>query len=173
MPEAWLRGPVEGVAPHLMPAAHALLDAWEEIEGAASSLTVEELWHRPGGAASVGFHLEHAAGSIRRLLTYARGEALSSTQLASLKKEGEPGTHPAEAFELLRDLREALAEALGALRNAPEEELQQPRKVGRAGLPSTVMGLLFHAAEHARRHGGQIVTTVKILRGLGLARGDP
>ena len=40
-------------------------------------------------------------------------------------------------------------------------------RVGRAGLPSTVRGLLFHAAEHAQRHAGQIVTTAKIVRALG------
>ena len=36
--------------------------------------------------------------------------------------------------------------------------------VGRDRLPSTVRGLLFHAAEHAQRHTGQIVTTVRIVR---------
>jgi hypothetical protein len=29
--------------------------------------------------------------------------------------------------------------------------------------------LLFHAAEHAQRHVGQLVTTAKIIRGTGLA----
>ena len=34
------------------------------------------LWTRPAGLASVGFHLQHIAGVIDRLFTYARGEAL-------------------------------------------------------------------------------------------------
>jgi uncharacterized damage-inducible protein DinB len=38
------------------------------------------------------------------------------------------------------------------------------RGVGRAQLPSNVLGLLFHAAEHASRHTGQVVTTAKIVR---------
>jgi hypothetical protein len=42
------------------------------------------------------------------------------------------------------------------------------RQVGRAQLPSTVLGLLFHAAEHAQRHVGQLVTTSKVIRRLGL-----
>jgi uncharacterized damage-inducible protein DinB len=38
------------------------------------------------------------------------------------------------------------------------------RGVGRAQLPSNVLGLLFHAAEHASRHTGQVVTTAKMLK---------
>jgi hypothetical protein len=37
------------------------------------------------------------------------------------------------------------------------------RGVGRAQLPSTVLGLLFHGAEHMQRHVGQAVTTAKFL----------
>ena len=37
------------------------------------------------------------------------------------------------------------------------------REVGRARLPSTVLGLLFHGAEHTQRHVGQIITTAKIV----------
>jgi hypothetical protein len=33
-------------------------------------------------------------------------------------------------------------------------------------LPSTVLGLLFHAAEHAQRHVGQAVTTAKVVAGV-------
>jgi uncharacterized damage-inducible protein DinB len=33
-----------------------------------------------------------------------------------------------------------------------------------------VGGLLFHAAEHAQRHAGQVATTLRILRGLELDR---
>jgi hypothetical protein len=56
--------------------------------------------------------------------------------------------------------------ALAQLRATPRESLLEARKVGRAGLPSTVLGLLFHAAEHTQRHAGQLVTTAKIVRGL-------
>lgn len=170
MPEAWLRGPVEGVSPALMPAAHALVDAMEEVKAAASGLATEELWARPGGAASVGFHLRHAAGSIERLLTYARGDGLSAAQLAALAEESEPGSPPASAAELLDGLAAAVAAALEAYRSVAGDDLHQPRKVGRAGLPSTVHGLLFHLAEHTRRHAGQVVTTARIIRGLGVAR---
>jgi len=35
-------------------------------------------------------------------------------------------------------------------------------------LPSTVLGLLFHAAEHTQPHVGQIVTTARIVQALGI-----
>jgi hypothetical protein len=37
------------------------------------------------------------------------------------------------------------------------------RGVGRAQLPSTVLGLLFHAAEHTQRHAGQVATTRRVV----------
>ena len=169
MPEAWLRGAVEGVPPDLVPAAHSLMDAIEEIEAALSSLHPDALWLRPGGAASIGFHLRHAAGSTRRLLTYARGETLEPEQLAEIRREAEPGTPPAGAEALLEELRAAVDLAIEAYRRTDPRELGQPRKVGRAGLPSTTRGLLFHVADHTRRHAGQVVTTAKIIRGLDLA----
>jgi hypothetical protein len=48
--------------------------------------------------------------------------------------------------------------------------LDEARRVGQAGLPSTVLGLLFHAAEHAQRHSAQIITTAKILEGTTQAK---
>ena len=45
------------------------------------------------------------------------------------------------------------------------DEIYEARAVGRKQLPSTVIGLLFHAAEHAQRHAAQIATTVKVVRG--------
>jgi hypothetical protein len=73
-PEYWLRGPVEGIPPVLMPVAHALLQAREDLRGAAESLSTVELWARPGGAASVGFHLRHISGSLDRLFTYVQDD---------------------------------------------------------------------------------------------------
>lgn len=173
MPEAWLRGPVEGVPVQLMPAAHSLMDAVEEIHASMSGLAPEALWLRPGGAASIGFHLRHSGGSIRRLLTYARGGTLKPEEIAAIGREADPGTPPADAEELLANLRNAVDLALERLRRTDVEELEQPRKVGRAGLPSTTRGLLFHLADHTRRHAGQVVTTARIIGGLGLATTSP
>jgi len=167
-PEAWLRGPVDGVDPMLMPAAHALVQASEDLEQAASDLTVEELWVKPGGAASLGFHLRHIAGSIDRLLTYARGEELSEAQRQAISWEKEPGEPPPNVATVIQQAQGAIERSLGAIRATPKESLFAPRTIGRKALPTNVIGLLFHIAEHTQRHTGQIITTAKIVRGLGL-----
>ncbi len=169
MPEAevWLRGPMPGVPPMLMPAAHALAGAGEDVARAAEGLTVEQLWARPAGVASVGFHLRHLVGILDRLLTYARGHPLTEPQLAYLRAEGEPGTPPAQVEELLAAVAEAIDRAQAQIRATPEDQLLLPRGVGRMQLPSTVIGLIFHAAEHAQRHTGQVITLSRIVRPRG------
>jgi len=152
----------------LMPAAHALVQASEDLERAASGLGAKELWVKPGGAASVGFHLRHIAGSTDRLLTYARGERLTEAQRQAAALEQQPGDPPADAATLVGEARAAIERALTAIRAVPQESLFDPRAVGRAGLPTNVFGLLCHIAEHTQRHTGQIITTAKIVRGLSL-----
>ena len=162
-PEVWLQGPVAGVPPELMPVVHPLLQVRAELTAlAASPLSPEQLWARPGGAASVGFHVIHLAGSLDRLLTYARGDGLNSRQLAAL--EAEDSTDPTrEAAALFDEAVAAIDQAIAQVRATPVETLGEARRVGRGALPSTVRGLLFHAAEHAQRHAGQIVTTAKVV----------
>lgn len=162
-PEFWLRGPVEGVPPLLMPVAHALLQSRHDLRRAAERLSAAQLWARPGGAASVGFHLRHVAGSIDRLFTYARGQSLDARQFAALREEGDAGTPPASAEQLLSAVDAAIDGAVQSLRDVPDRELLTPRAVGRAGLPSNVLGLLFHAAEHTQRHTGQVIATSKVV----------
>ena len=163
LPEVWLRGPLPGISPLLMPAAHCLLQCREEIEAAASGLTPDQLWARPGGAASAGFHLRHIVGSLDRLLTYARGGQLDREQMMALRAEGDAGTPPDTAAALVRAAQAAIDAAVDTLRATLDTDLMQPRSVGRAALPSNVLGLLFHAAEHTHRHTGQLVTTAKIV----------
>ena len=162
--EPWLRGPVPGVPPLLQPAAHALIAANEDVRAAVKDLGPDALWARPGGAASVGFHLAHVSGSTDRLLTYARGEGLDEAQLAALDKEKRLDEERPPLTELLAGWDQVVEAALDQLRGTEESSLSEERLVGRAQIPSTVGGLLFHAAEHAARHAGQLVTTVRVLR---------
>jgi uncharacterized damage-inducible protein DinB len=164
-PEVWLRGAVEGIPPLLMPVAHALLGAREDVERAIAELRPEELCARPNGAASAEFHVRHAGGGLDRLFTYARGEMLSEEQRAALEAEKTPGDPAPAADELARGFALAVEKALAQLRATRDDELLAPREVGRARLPSNVLGLLFHAAEHTQRHVGQVVTTAKVVRG--------
>lgn len=163
-PEVWLRGALPGVPPLLQPVAHSLLQCREEVRGSLGGLMPAELWARPGGAASAGFHARHAAGSLDRLLTYARGEQLSTAQRDALDAEGAPDLAADAASRLVASFDEAIDRALRQVRDTAEHRLLEARAVGRAQLPSTVIGLLFHAAEHTQRHCGQLATTVKIVR---------
>ena len=158
-----MRGALPGYPPLLQPVAHSLLQSLEEVEAHVPGLTPEQLWTRPNGAAAAGYHVRHAAGSLDRLLTYARGEQLSPGQLDALKAEGEPDLDPAAAVRLVEHFTREVSRALEQVRQTPESSLLEPRGVGRARRPSTVMGLLFHAAEHTLRHMGQLVTTIKIV----------
>jgi len=165
--EAWLCGSLPDVSPLLMPAAHALIQAARDIELAAANLSAEELWTEPGGAPSVGFHLRHVAGSIDRLLTYARGEGLGEKQFQELAAEGSSGEGVDDAATLVRKVKVRIESAIQVPRTTADESFAEPRAVGRAKLPSTVFGLLFHIAEHTQRHTGQIVTTARVVRGTG------
>jgi hypothetical protein len=162
--ESWLTGPVEGVDPHLMPVAHALMQARRDLRG-VGDLSVDELWARPGQAASVGFHLQHVVGVLDRLLTYARDEELSDAQKQALRREGQAGEPPAAAGPLLAAAVSAIDGALSQVRATAPESLLERRAVGRKRLPSDVLGLLYHAAEHVTRHTAQALTTARIVRG--------
>ena len=162
-PEAWLRGPVPGVPALLQPVAHSLVQCRDELTASLAGLTPQQIWERGHGAASIGFHARHAAGSLDRLFTYARGEALTPAQLAALASEAAPDSVP-DAAALVALFDAAVERALAQLRDTDETTLTHSREVGRARLPSTVVGLLFHAAEHTQRHVGQLVTTCIIVR---------
>jgi len=161
VPEVWLRGEqVAGVPPLLQPVAHSLLQSREEAEHVLAGLAPATLWLSPNRA-SIGFHVLHAIGSLDRLLTYARGAMLSEAQLLVLKQEGTPDPD-LTADDLFAAFDAAVERALDQLRGTAERTLGEGRHVGRAKLPSTVAGLLFHAAEHTQRHVGQALTTRKL-----------
>ena len=162
--EPWLRGPVPGVAAPLQPAAHALLQAVEDVRRVVTPLDADAAIASPGGgAAGVTFHLRHAAGSLDRLLTYARGESLNDEQRAALAAEQRP--EPMSGERLVALFEAQVERALAQLRATDERTLGEPRGVGRAKLPSTVLGLLFHAAEHTQRHVGSMITTARVVSG--------
>jgi uncharacterized damage-inducible protein DinB len=163
-PEVWLRGPLPDLSPLLQPIAHALLQAREELRAALHDFPDALLAVRPAGVASVGFHLRHLSGVLDRMQTYARHEPLSAEQLAYLAAEKEGPTPPPTTAELLQAFSEAVDNMLRTLRVTAEATLPEFRPVGRQALPSTVIGLLMHAAEHTTRHVGQLLVTARIAR---------
>jgi len=164
--EWWQRGPIDGVPELLQPVAHILLQVRDSVGEVSADLTVDEWNARPAGVASAAFHVRHIAGVIDLLFTYARGEALSDEQFEALRAEGTeldaPGIETALAAVRVRvDL------AISELREIEPATLGEFRAVGRAQLPSTVIGCLVHAAEHAMRHIGQLYVTARVVRASG------
>ena len=161
--EVWLRGPVPDVIPLLQPVAHALLQAQEEIHVYMEGIDEMLMWQRPAGVASIAFHLQHICGFLDRLFTYAEGQQLSKQQLGYLSKEGvEDGTLTVRG--LCESLDTEMQRCLTRLKNFQAATLEEPRFVGRKMIPSTVIGLLVHAAEHTQRHTGQLLVTSRILQ---------
>lgn len=162
-PEVWLRGPINKIPPLLQPVAHAILQCGEDVEKLMKGFPEEKLWERPAGVASPGFHLQHLAGVLDRLFTYARGETLSEPQFEYLRQEGAKPGNSASISHLLAHFKLQIGKCIHQLEKTDEVSLLRPVSVGRKKLPSNVMGLLFHAAEHSQRHTGQLLVTVRIL----------
>src|SRR4051812_28768789 len=161
--EWWQRGPVDGVPGSLQPVAHILLQVRESVHELVDGLTEAEWNARPASVASAAFHVRHMAGVIDRLFTYARGDALSDAQFAALRREGDT-ISLAEVPEALATLDARVDTALEQLRATDPNTIADFRAVGRAKLPSTVIGCLVHGAEHAMRHVGQLSVTVRVAR---------
>lgn len=162
--EWWQRGPVEGVPDVLQPVAHILLQVRESVGELVEGITEEQLNARPANVASVAFHIQHITGVIDRLFTYARGAALSDEQFAAIRREREPLTL-AELGSALEALDARVDAAIAELQMVDVSTLADWRGVGRAQLPSTVIGCLVHGAEHSMRHVGQLSVTVRVARG--------
>lgn len=161
--EYWLSGPIAGVPALLQPSAHALLQSVREVKGYLADFPEEKLWEQPFGRASVGFHLRHLTGVLDRLMTYAKEESLTDAQFQFLKNEGN-GENAPSAQQMITDFEQKVDEALAYFKTLPESALTEARFVGRKKLPTTVIGLLFHAAEHSQRHVGQLLVTVSALK---------
>jgi len=158
-PEVWMRGPLPDVPALLQPVGHALLQAVEEVESTLQDFDDARLWLKPAGMASVGFHLRHLSGVLDRLFTYARAKSLSNHQLEYLEQEGIPGDELTSV--LFEKFQAQVGRALAQLRETNDNDLLAPRGIGRKQIPTNVLGLLFHAAEHTQRHVGQLLVTVR------------
>lgn len=160
--EWWQRGPVDGVPAMLQPVAHIVLQIGESVRELVVDLDEAQWNARPAGVASIAFHVRHIVGVLDRLFTYARGESLSDAQFVALRAEGAPIV-AADVPGLLAELDDAVATALAALKSTDPATLGDIRSVGRAQLPSTVIGCLVHGAEHGMRHVGQLSVTARIV----------
>jgi len=149
------------VNPLVAPVLYAFQQAREDLTRHTQTLTPDQLWAAPHGFASVGFHIRHIAGSTERLTTYLQDRDLTPTQLAAVEAEERAGAQTRDELLALLDASFRYAESV--VRALEAETLGEVRRVGRKKLPSTVIGLLTHIAEHTQRHVGQAITTAKFV----------
>jgi uncharacterized damage-inducible protein DinB len=160
LPEPWMRGPIEGVHPLLAPVLYSFQMAREDLEKFTAGLPPAEIWATPHGMTSMGFHLLHIAGSANRLTTYLQGRELTAEQLDAMEAEKNPGEPSRD--QLLASLNQAFRDAEAVIRTIDPATLADARTVGRRRLPTTVIGLLTHIAEHTQRHVGQAIAAAKL-----------
>lgn len=163
LPEYWLRGKIEGYPDLLQPVVHSLLQSKMELRKYMKDFPEELLWKEPAKRASVGFHLQHLTGVLDRLFTYVQAENLTDAQLKYLKREGIPDSAISSNI-LILEFDKKIKEILEKLKGIPVSSLTEFRSVGRKKLPSSVIGLLFHAAEHLQRHIGQLLVTLSVVK---------
>ena len=159
--EAWLRGALPGLHPVIGHLIRAGQQIGEDLEHALAPLVPNEIWDRPHGMTSAGFHAKHLAGSTHRLCAYLDGRALTDDELAAGAAESTGDQTARELIELVHNAFEAYERKVRALL---PEDFSALRYVGRRKLPVTAIGLAIHIAEHGQRHVGQAISAAKLAR---------
>jgi uncharacterized damage-inducible protein DinB len=150
-----------GVHPLVMPVFFSYAQVREDLHRHTAGFSDEQVW-RTVAASSLGFQLKHIAGSVDRITSYLLGQQIDSEQLEFLKNERH--APPASLTALLALVDENLKQSESQLSTVDAAALYTVRTVGRKALPTTVIGLIVHLAEHTQRHLGQAITISKILR---------
>jgi len=138
---------MEGIDPLTAPVLYAFEQAREDLSHYTEGLTTDQLWD-----SKVGFHIRHISRSTDRLVAYLEG------RMPDQLGEGERG---ATREELLAELDDTFRRAETVIRAIDPATLRDARWVGRKRLPTTVIGLLTHLAEHTQRHIGQAISEAK------------
>ena len=164
--EPWLRGTLTDLPVVQRALLHSLQMAEEDTSKWCGAFDDHELHARPFQLPSIAFQLRHIARSLDRFCCYAEGVTLTEQQLTALAAEmDQTGTRES----IFNELSESLQNTRQRLNAIIRQPLDLPIKIGRKGLPTTLAGLLIHAAEHTQRHVGQAITTAKVI----LAQRDP
>jgi uncharacterized damage-inducible protein DinB len=158
--EPWLRGTLSDVPVVQRALLHSLEMAQEDTAKWCHDLDDRELHSRPFNLPSVAFQLRHIARSLDRFCTYAEGTPLSPEQFKALASELDASGNKESIFSELQESLEQTRQRLEAIVRQPTD---LPVSIGRKALPTTLTGLLIHAAEHTQRHVGQAITTAKLI----------
>jgi hypothetical protein len=157
-PEPWMRGIVEGMDPVIGHLLHAAEQIHEDAVATIGDLTPAQLWSKPHGMTSAGFHAKHLAGSTERLSTYLAGQQLTAEQLAAIVEEGEGAE---TATELLASIDAALDGYRKLLQALSSKDFAALREIGRKRYRTTAISVAIHIAEHAQRHVGGMIAAAK------------
>jgi uncharacterized damage-inducible protein DinB len=160
MTEPWLRGTLSDVPVVQRALLHSLQMAEEDTYRWCRDLDETELHARPFQLPSVAFQLRHIARSLDRFCSYAEGTPLTPEQFAALAGEKDGDGTRESIFSELEESLEKTRRRLDAIVRQPPD---LPVNIGRKALPTTLTGLLIHAAEHTQRHVGQAITTAKLI----------
>jgi uncharacterized damage-inducible protein DinB len=161
LPEPWLRVTHPELPVIVRAVVHALELAKEEVDRWCGDLTDAQVNARPQGIEPVAFQLRHLGRSLDRLLTYAEGKQLSNGQVELLQSETVGISSREEVFA---EWNAAFHNGIRRLLRFSDTDMDEPRGVGKKQLQTTAGGILIHIADHAQRHVGQMITTVKMVR---------
>ena len=157
-PEPWMSGALSEVHPVLAALLYSFQQARADLKAWTQDLSDEDLSRSVLGLTPVSFHIRHIAGSVGRLLTYARGEQLTAAQISAIREESETGL---SRDQLLRLLDDELERAGAVVRGFDATRLSEHREIGRKRIPVPLATLLVHIAEHTQRHVGEAIVTAK------------
>jgi uncharacterized damage-inducible protein DinB len=146
-----------------MPVFFSYEQVREDLQKHTAGLSDSAVW-KPLAGQSLGFQLKHIAGSVDRITTYLVGQPLDPGQLTFLKQEAQP---PGTLTDLLQLVEQSLNKSQKQLQSLDSASPYAARTVGRRALPTTVIGLIIHLAEHTQRHLGQAILIAKLLRQTG------
>ena len=134
-----------------------------KIRRSLEGLSHEDIWWRPNQESnSIGNLILHLAGNARQWVVAGIGGAADvRNRQEEFDCEGGP-----DAGLLLTRLGEALQEVDAVLADLPPDRLGGQLEI--QGLPTTVLGAIYHVVEHFSMHTGQIIFLAKLRSGKDL-----
>jgi DinB superfamily len=156
-----MRGIIAGIDPVIGHLIGATGQIREDAATAIEDLTPAQIWARPHGMTSVGFHVKHLAGSTERLSAYLAARQLTPEQLAAIDAESAGAE---TAAELLASVDMALEHYLELVRCLNPKDFAAVREIGRKRYRTTAISVAIHIVEHAQRHIGGLIAAAKMVR---------
>jgi uncharacterized damage-inducible protein DinB len=133
------------------------------IRECVTMLREEDVWWRPNEQSnSIGNLILHLTGNVRQWIGTGLGDVPDTRDR---KQEFDfRGTRSAD--DLLRDLTDAVEEAVEVLERLPEHALLERRTI--RGREVTGLHAVYHVVEHFSMHAGQILYVCKLRLGRDL-----